>query len=147
MECLPLWPTYIGEKRRTFGKEYGIKVRCYWEHPLGTHWEHIVKLIQKPLRTWWEQRKNEKKILPPQPFPQNFTIKALWVHVEPSHWLHEISKTIHHHFWLGLIPHYKLGVLIYLFIYSHQETLGNVPISPPCWEQKPLGDNLLKDKF
>jgi hypothetical protein len=26
--------------------------------------------------------------------------------VEPSHWLHEIfiSKTIHHHFWLGLIP-------------------------------------------
>jgi len=34
---LPLWPTYIGEKGRTLGKTYGIKVRCYWEHPWGTH--------------------------------------------------------------------------------------------------------------
>jgi len=24
---------------RTLGKTYGIKVRCYWEHPWGTHWE------------------------------------------------------------------------------------------------------------
>jgi len=39
MERLPLWPTYIGEKGRTFGKAYGIKVRCYWEHPWGTPWE------------------------------------------------------------------------------------------------------------
>jgi hypothetical protein len=43
MECFPLWPSYIGEKGRTLGKTYGIKVRCYWEHPwgntLGTHWE------------------------------------------------------------------------------------------------------------
>jgi len=39
MECLPLWPTYIGEKGRTLGKTYGIKARCYWEHPWGTHWE------------------------------------------------------------------------------------------------------------
>jgi hypothetical protein len=31
---------------------------------------------------------------------------ALGVHAEPSHWLHEISisKTVHHHFWPGLIP-------------------------------------------
>jgi hypothetical protein len=44
IECIPLWPTYIGEKGRTLGKTYGIKVRCYWEHPWGTHWdprEHI----------------------------------------------------------------------------------------------------------
>jgi hypothetical protein len=27
-----LWPTYIGERRRTFAKTYGIKVRCYGEH-------------------------------------------------------------------------------------------------------------------
>jgi hypothetical protein len=27
----PLWPTYIGERRITFVKENGIKVRCYWE--------------------------------------------------------------------------------------------------------------------
>jgi hypothetical protein len=45
MECLPFWPTYIGEKGKTLGKTYGIKARCYWEHPwnlgniLGTQWE------------------------------------------------------------------------------------------------------------
>jgi len=39
MECLPLLPTYIGEKGRTLGKTYGIKARCYWEHPWETHWE------------------------------------------------------------------------------------------------------------
>jgi hypothetical protein len=43
MECLSLWPTYIGEKGRTLGNTYGIKVSFYWEHPwgtlLGTHWE------------------------------------------------------------------------------------------------------------
>jgi len=26
-----LWPGYIGERRTTFAKAYGIKVRCYWE--------------------------------------------------------------------------------------------------------------------
>jgi hypothetical protein len=50
----PLWPTYIVEKRTTFAKAYGIKVRCYGEdvgehignlenilgnHWVGTHWE------------------------------------------------------------------------------------------------------------
>jgi hypothetical protein len=39
MECLPLWPTYIGEKGRTLGKTYGIKLRSYQEHPWGAHWE------------------------------------------------------------------------------------------------------------
>jgi hypothetical protein len=37
--CLSLWPTYIGEKRRTLGKTQRIKVKCYWEHPWGTYWE------------------------------------------------------------------------------------------------------------
>jgi len=23
----------------TLGKTNGIKARCYWEHPWGTHWE------------------------------------------------------------------------------------------------------------
>jgi hypothetical protein len=45
MECRPLWPTYIDEKGRTLGKTYGIKARCYWEHPWGTHWEHIENLM------------------------------------------------------------------------------------------------------
>jgi len=26
-----LWPTYIDERRSTFAKACGIKVRCYWE--------------------------------------------------------------------------------------------------------------------
>jgi hypothetical protein len=39
-EYLSFWPRYIGEKGRTLGKTYGIKVRCYWEHPR----EHIGKL-------------------------------------------------------------------------------------------------------
>jgi hypothetical protein len=37
IECLPLWPTYIGEKGRTLDKTCGMKARCYWEHPWGTH--------------------------------------------------------------------------------------------------------------
>jgi hypothetical protein len=41
---LPLWPSYIGEKGRTLGKTYGIKARCYWEHPWGTQWEMHYKL-------------------------------------------------------------------------------------------------------
>jgi hypothetical protein len=42
MGCLPLRPTYIGEKGRTLGKTYGIKARCYWEHIgnlIGIHLE------------------------------------------------------------------------------------------------------------
>jgi hypothetical protein len=34
-----LWPTYISERRTTFGKAYRIKVSCYGEHvgdTLGT---------------------------------------------------------------------------------------------------------------
>jgi hypothetical protein len=48
MECLPFWPTYIGEKGRILGKTCWIKARCYWEHPWGTHWkprEHIGNLM------------------------------------------------------------------------------------------------------
>jgi hypothetical protein len=61
MECLSLWPSYIGEKGRTLGKTYGIKGRCYWEHPWGTHWE-LTEHIGNLMGTCWEQRKNEKKI-------------------------------------------------------------------------------------
>ncbi len=52
-------------------------------------------LLGTPLGTCWEQRKNEKRK----------EIKALWVHAEPSHWLHEISisKTVCQHFWPALI--------------------------------------------
>jgi hypothetical protein len=29
---LLVWPTFINEMGRTFGKTNGIKVWCYWEH-------------------------------------------------------------------------------------------------------------------
>jgi len=39
-----LWPTYLGERRTTFAKAYGIKLRCYGEH-VGEHVEeHIGNL-------------------------------------------------------------------------------------------------------
>jgi hypothetical protein len=85
MKCLALWPTYIGEKGRTLGKTYGITVRCYWEHPWGTHWEPDGNLKG----TCQEQRKNEKNPLPDAPHPpsKNFTTKKSrqLVHAEPSH--------------------------------------------------------------
>jgi len=61
MKCLPLWPTYIGEKGRTLGKTYGIKARCDWEHPWGTHWEPVGN-----------KRKMKKILLLHSPLPQNF---------------------------------------------------------------------------
>jgi hypothetical protein len=66
---------------------------------MGAHWE--LK------GTCWEQMKNEEN---PTPTPQHpklkrKKIKALSVHAEPSHWLHEIfiSKTVCHHFWPGVL--------------------------------------------
>jgi hypothetical protein len=53
----PLWSTYVGKKGRTLGKTYGIEVRCYWEHPWGTHWgpkEHIENLMG----THWKLERN-----------------------------------------------------------------------------------------
>jgi hypothetical protein len=50
----PICLSYIGARRTTFAKAYGIKLRCYWErfeendeigNVLGTHWkldENIV---------------------------------------------------------------------------------------------------------
>jgi len=38
---LPLWPSYIGERRIIFAKAYGMKVRCLYGEHVG---EHIVNL-------------------------------------------------------------------------------------------------------
>jgi hypothetical protein len=57
--AMTLWPRYKGEKGKTLGKTYGIKVRYYWEH------------IGSPLRTCWEQWKNEKKSSPNQNLKEN----------------------------------------------------------------------------
>jgi len=61
MECLPLWPTYIGEKRRTL--TYEIKMRCYGEHLWGTHWEPNGN----SLGIWREHVGNKRKMkkIPP----------------------------------------------------------------------------------
>ncbi len=53
MECLPLWPTYIGEKGRTLVRQN------MWEHPWGTYWEpreHDGKLLGT-----WRVKINVKK--------------------------------------------------------------------------------------
>jgi len=69
VEFPPLWPSYRGERRRTFGKAYGIKMRCYAEHVGGTHWkpgEHIGNLMGTHLNlkgTHWEPGKNGKNFL------------------------------------------------------------------------------------
>jgi len=49
----PLWPTYIGERRTTFAKAYGIKVTCYGEH-VGEY----IESLGNTLRTYWEHKEN-----------------------------------------------------------------------------------------
>jgi len=48
---------YMGEKGRTGGKTYGIKSRCYWEHPWGTHWE-LREHIGNLMGTYWKLERN-----------------------------------------------------------------------------------------
>jgi hypothetical protein len=42
-----LWPSYIGERRTTFTKAYGIKVRYYGEH-VGEHIGNQGKMKKNP---------------------------------------------------------------------------------------------------
>jgi hypothetical protein len=70
MECLPLWLKYIGEMGRTLGKTYGIKARCYWEHPWGTHLE-LREHIGSLMGTHWELEGNKGK-MKKNPSPQFF---------------------------------------------------------------------------
>jgi hypothetical protein len=86
----PLWPTDIYEKGRTLSKTYGIKARCDWEHPWGTHWEPIgtnekwtksssfpappppQNLKRNTLGTYWNKGKMKKNLplsLPSTPPP------------------------------------------------------------------------------
>jgi hypothetical protein len=57
----------MGERRTTFAKAYGIKLRCYGEHVgehigklMANHWELKGNIV----RTHWELRRNESP-----PFP------------------------------------------------------------------------------
>jgi hypothetical protein len=47
-------PAYIGERRTTFAKTYGIKVKCL-------NGEHVGEPIRNLERTHWETWKIEKK--------------------------------------------------------------------------------------
>jgi hypothetical protein len=51
----PLLPTYMGERRTTFAKAYGLKVRCYGDHV------ELGESIGNLKGTYWEPGKNEKK--------------------------------------------------------------------------------------
>jgi len=68
MECLTLWPTYIGEKGRTLGKTYGIKMKCYWEHTWGTPWEPWEYIGNKG-----KMKKNPRPLAPPPAHPKQKT--------------------------------------------------------------------------
>jgi hypothetical protein len=109
MDSLPLWLNYISERGRILGKTYGIKARCYWEHPWRTHWEpnkNPLELEGYMLGT----KENWKKFFPPfHPYTQNLEkIKSrhfeCMLSLPISYMKFLFSKTIHHHFWLGLIP-------------------------------------------
>jgi hypothetical protein len=41
----PLWPKYIGERRTTFAKAYGIKVTCYGEYG-GEYIENFGNILR-----------------------------------------------------------------------------------------------------
>jgi len=43
-----LWPNYIGERRATFAKANGRKLRCYWEL-FGEHIRNLGALRFNPL--------------------------------------------------------------------------------------------------
>jgi len=102
MECLRLWPTYVGEKGRTLGKTYGIKAWCYWEYPCGTHWELEGNMLGR------KEKRKKSSPSPPPPPTQNLKGKKsrhLGCMLQPTHWLHlfSVSKTIGHHFWPRLM--------------------------------------------
>jgi hypothetical protein len=61
-------PGSIGEKGRILGKTYGFDIRCYWEHPWGTHWK-LGEQLGNMVGT--HEQLMKKKPLPHSPCPQN----------------------------------------------------------------------------
>jgi hypothetical protein len=88
----PLAHVYRWERGGLWAKHMGGK----WGAIENTIGEHIGNL-ENMMRTWYKHVGNKGKMK---------KIKALWVHAEASHWLHEISisKTVSHHFWPAIIP-------------------------------------------
>ncbi len=108
----PLWPTYIGERRTTFAKVNGIKVRCYGEHigNLGNIFETWWELKRNIVGTHWEHGKNEKNPSPSPPATPTKTWKEKKQGILiaflglPIGCMKILFPREHHHFWPGLIP-------------------------------------------
>jgi len=98
----PLWPTYIGERRTTFAKAFGITVRCYGEH-VGEHTKNLMGIQGNLKGTCWEPGDPKH---PPPPKLKREKARHLECMLGHYQWLHEISlpKRVGHHFWLGLLP-------------------------------------------
>ncbi len=81
-----LWVNYMG-----------IEVTCYWERP-----KEQLENLRNSMGTYWER--GGKKILLTL-LPKRKKLDPSWVYVKSSRLLHEtfISKTICHHFWIGLV--------------------------------------------
>jgi hypothetical protein len=59
----------IIEKRTTFAKTYGIKMKCYGRHfveHIGNLMKSLWELEGDLVRTHWELGKNEKSLSPPK---------------------------------------------------------------------------------
>ncbi len=130
MECLPLWPTYIGEKGRTLGKTYGIG-----NTPWGTHWEpreHIGNLMG----THWELEGNMlgtkekwKKMLPSFSF---FPFFLPFLSFSLS--LHFISYLFFMFFSFSMFPYYLQEVLSFSLFLFVLVSFFNVLLSlSPCF--------------
>jgi hypothetical protein len=115
--CLPLQPTYIGEKARTLGKTLGA-LGAYWEldgNRLGT-WRNRV-------RTWKEHVGNKGK-MKKSSTPQNLkeknhrTLSACWTFPLAAWNIYSQNCSSAFLAWANT-PHYKLGILIYIFCHSY----------------------------
>jgi len=54
----PLWPSYVAERRTTFAKAHGIKVRCYTEL-FGEHVRNLGTLCFDPSPPTPNKKKRE----------------------------------------------------------------------------------------
>jgi hypothetical protein len=85
----PLWTSYMGERRATFAKEYGINLRCYWER-----FEEQVRNLRTLGGNMWEtwelfggtsQKLGNSLLWSPPPPPPNKKL-ACKVHCPSGKW-------------------------------------------------------------
>ncbi len=93
-----------------FGPATKVRSGGLWAKHMGLKWGAIGNTFGEHIGNLGNMLGTKgkwKKSSPSSPHPKlkRKIIKELWVHVEPTHWLHEISIsiTVIHHFWPGLI--------------------------------------------